>query len=90
MKTLFRRYAINNAIGDAQQPVTVEHVSTERDLVESAGAHYVRVAVPDHAHPLDSAVGDFVIAVRRLPQSAWAHFHCEGGPRPHNHVHGAL
>jgi protein-tyrosine phosphatase len=61
------------------QRVTVQRASTERDVVESAGAHYVRVAVTDHACPLDSAVDEFVIAVRALPQNAWAHFHCEAG-----------
>jgi len=63
----------------APQRVTVERASTERELVESAGAHYVRVAVTDHAPPLDSAVDRFVVAVRQLPQNAWAHFHCEAG-----------
>jgi protein-tyrosine phosphatase len=61
------------------QRVTVERASTERDVVESAGAHYVRVAVTDHAPPLDSVVDRFVVAVRGLPQNAWAHFHCEAG-----------
>jgi hypothetical protein len=61
------------------QRVTVQHASTERDVVKSDGAHYVRVAVTDHACPLDSAVEEFVIAVRALPQNAWAHFHCEAG-----------
>ena len=61
------------------QRVTVERAGTERDVVESAGAHYVRVAVTDHAPPLDSAVDRFVVAVRGLPQNAWAHFHCEAG-----------
>jgi hypothetical protein len=49
------------------QRVTVERAGTERDVVESAGAHYVRVAVTDHAPPLDSAVDRFVVAVRGLP-----------------------
>lgn len=61
------------------QSVTVQRASTERDIVESAGARYVRVAVTDHATPLDNAVDEFVIAVRALPQNAWAHFHCEAG-----------
>jgi protein-tyrosine phosphatase len=61
------------------QRVTVERAGTERDVVESVGAHYVRVAVTDHAPPLDSAVDRFVVAVRGLPQNAWAHFHCEAG-----------
>jgi protein-tyrosine phosphatase len=61
------------------QSVTVQRASTERDVVKSAGAQYVRVTVTDHATPLDSAVDEFVIAVRALPQNAWAHFHCEAG-----------
>jgi hypothetical protein len=61
------------------QRVTVERASTEQNIVENAGAHYVRVAVTDHACPLDSAVDEFVVAVRGLPQNAWAHFHCEAG-----------
>ena len=61
------------------QQVTVERAGTERDVVESAGARYARVAVTDHATPLDSAVDQFVMAVRGLPQNAWAHFHCEAG-----------
>ena len=67
--------------GSAVTPerVTVDRASTERDVVENAGAHYVRVAVTDHACPLDSAIDEFVTAVRELPQNAWAHFHCEAG-----------
>jgi protein-tyrosine phosphatase len=61
------------------QRVTVQRASTERDVVENAGAHYVRVAVTDHASPLDSAIDQFVLAVRALPENAWAHFHCEAG-----------
>ena len=68
-----------NGNSAALQRVTVERASTERELVESAGAHYARVAVTDHAPPLDSAVDRFVVAVRGLPQNAWAHFHCEAG-----------
>src|SRR5215831_13729009 len=59
--------------------VTVERASTERDVVEGARAHYVRVTVTDHACPLGDAVDRFVVAVRALPQDAWAHFHCEAG-----------
>ena len=68
-----------DGISVTPQRVTVKRTSTERDVVESAGAHYVRVAVTDHAPPLDSAVDEFIVAVRALPQNAWAHFHCEAG-----------
>ncbi len=61
------------------QRVTVERASTERDVVEGAGTHYVRVTVTDHARPLDQEVDRFVLAVRELPPDSWAHFHCEAG-----------
>ncbi len=72
---------VKHANGNSATPqqVTVERAGTERDVVESAGARYARVAVTDHATPLDSAVDQFVMAVRGLPQNAWAHFHCEAG-----------
>jgi Inositol hexakisphosphate len=61
------------------QRVTVQRASTERDVVEGAATHYVRVAVTDHARPLDQEVDRFVLAVRELPENAWTHFHCEAG-----------
>jgi hypothetical protein len=63
----------------AAQNVTVEHASTERDLVESNHAAYVRITVTDHCRPLDNEVDRFILAVRALPKNAWAHFHCEAG-----------
>lgn len=61
------------------QRVTVKSARTERDVVSRADAKYVRVTVTDHARPLDNEVDRFVLAVRALPQNAWAHFHCEAG-----------
>jgi len=61
------------------QRVTVERAGTERNVVEGADAHYVRVTVTDHACPLVQEVDRFVLAVRALPENAWAHFHCEAG-----------
>ena len=61
------------------QRVPVERASTERDVVESAGANYVRLTVTDHARPLDDEVDRFVFAVRALPENSWAHLHCEAG-----------
>jgi len=63
----------------APQQVTVERAGTEREIAGAAGASYVRVAVTDHARPLDDEVDQFVLAVRGLPENAWAHFHCEAG-----------
>jgi Inositol hexakisphosphate len=61
------------------QNVTVEHASTERDLVEPNHAASVRVTVTDHCRPLDNEVDRFILAVRALPENGWAHFHCEAG-----------
>ena len=61
------------------QNITVEHASTERDVVEANRAAYVRIIVTDHARPLDEAVDRFILAVRALPENGWAHFHCEAG-----------
>jgi protein-tyrosine phosphatase len=61
------------------EQVTVERASTEQNIVEGAGAHYVRIAVTDHTRPLDDEVDRFILAVRALRQDGWAHFHCEAG-----------
>lgn len=69
--------------GDANsvppQQVSVERASIERNVVESGGASYVRITVTDHTRPLDDEVDRFILAVRALPEKAWAHFHCEAG-----------
>jgi hypothetical protein len=68
-----------NANSVSPQQVTVERASIERDVVQLAGASYVRITVTDHTRPLDDEVDRFVLAVRALPENAWAHFHCEAG-----------
>jgi hypothetical protein len=68
-----------NVDSASPQRVTVERASTERDIVGGAGASYVRITVTDHTRPLDDEVDRFVLAVRALPENAWAHFHCEAG-----------
>ena len=69
----------DNADSVVPQQVTVKEASSERDLVVAARTGYVRVAVTDHTRPLDEAVDRFIVAVRALPEHAWAHFHCEAG-----------
>ena len=61
------------------QRVSVTWANTEEEIVEGAGAGYVRITVTDHARPLDDEVDRFILAVRALPEDAWAHFHCEAG-----------
>jgi len=67
------------AVPSARENVTVEHASTERDLVDANRAAYVRLTVTDHVRPLDEEVDRFILAVRTLPENGWAHFHCEAG-----------
>ena len=73
--------AVKHGDADSAMPegVTVELARTEEEIVGVAAARYVRVAVTDHACPLDDALDRFILAVRVLPQGAWAHFHCEAG-----------
>lgn len=61
------------------EQVTVKTAFTEQQVVEAAGAHYVRVTVSDHSRPLDGEVDRFVEAVRAMPADGWAHFHCRAG-----------
>jgi len=63
----------------ALENVTVSIAATEQDVVTAAGASYLRITVSDHARPLDAEVDRFVLAVRSLPDNAWAHFHCRAG-----------
>src|SRR5207253_7839519 len=67
------------AASSAPENVTVEHASTERDIVTANNAAYVRLTVTDHARPLDEEVDRFILAVRIMPKNGWAHFHCEAG-----------
>src|SRR5262249_43270630 len=68
-----------NAGSVIPQRVTVQTAGTESDVVSAVGAKYVRITVTDHARPLDDEVDRFVLAVRALPENAWAHVHCEAG-----------
>jgi Inositol hexakisphosphate len=69
----------DNADSVVPQQVIVKEASIERDLASAAGTGYVRVAITDHTRPLGDAVDRFIVAVRALPDDAWAHFHCEAG-----------
>ena len=68
-----------NANYPGPQNAIVRRASTERDIARAASTNYVRIPVTDHARPLDDEVDRFVLAVRALPENAWAHFHCEAG-----------
>ena len=63
----------------APKPETVQAAQTERNVVESLGASYVRLTVTDHCRPTDTEVDTFITEVRKLPENAWVHFHCRAG-----------
>jgi hypothetical protein len=57
----------------------VASLKTEAQVVQEAGAHYVRIAVTDHMRPEDKDVDQFLNLVKVLPHGIWVHFHCHGG-----------
>jgi len=59
--------------------LTVQTAVTERSLVETHGANYVRLPVADHVRPADEEVDRFIQAVRQMPADGWAYFHCRAG-----------
>lgn len=61
------------------QPEQIRTVESEQQLVEAAGAKYVRIAATDHMWPSPECIDEFVALYRTLPQDAWLHFHCAAG-----------
>ena len=61
------------------QTVRVTEAMTERELVESAGVRYVRLAVTDHKWAEPQTIDAFVDLVKKMPAGTWMHFHCQAG-----------
>ena len=59
--------------------VAVTNLLTEKQFVEQAGVHYVRLMVTDHLRPTDTEVDLFINTARNLPKDDWVHFHCHAG-----------
>ncbi len=57
----------------------VETWKTERELVESEGFGYLRLACPDHIWPPAGAIDEFIAFAKELPEDAWLCFHCHAG-----------
>ena len=64
---------------DIPVQMTVETWQTERDLVETAGFRYLRLACPDHGWPPAEVIDDFLAFADGLGEDAWLHFHCQAG-----------
>lgn len=63
------------------QPLTlvVQLVQTERHLVESYDATYLRLPVTDHNCPTHEVLDQFIDLVKNLSADQWIHLHCKGG-----------
>lgn len=75
--------AADNAPENPQE-MAVERWMPERELVESEGCHYLRLAGNDHSWPEDEAVDTFLALVGELDRTVgldnvWLHFHCQAG-----------
>lgn len=57
----------------------VRSVETEREMISRLGFNYARFTAADMVAPDDAVVEEFVRFVRRLPDDAWLHFHCQAG-----------
>ena len=78
--TVITAYAAeDNAPGESAE-IDVQSWMTERELVESEGFHYLRLACNDHSWPEESAVDAFIAFVQTLDtDNVWLHFHCQAG-----------
>lgn len=52
---------------------------TERNLVESSGASYIRFPIADHSFPRGEEVDQFIELIQSIGPDSWIHIHCAGG-----------
>lgn len=74
-------YTFNDDSNEVGAPIYVisQKASTEEQMVKKHGAHYFRIAIPDHFRPADVQVDQFLDFYRQLPKDAWLHYHCFAG-----------
>lgn len=77
-------YTAENDVPENPTEITAESLMTERELAESEGFGYLRLAANDHSWPEEEAVDaflDFVAGLDRTagPDGVWLHFHCHAG-----------
>ena len=75
-------YSGTNPKASNRKIYQVENVMSEKELVESEGFVYVRIAVPDHHWPSDEQVDFFINLIKENninPETSWLHFHCLAG-----------
>ncbi len=59
--------------------LTAKTWQTEREIVETAGFHYLRLPCPDHGWPPADVIDAFLPSAREHLGDAWMHFHCQAG-----------
>lgn len=64
---------------DKPLKVTVHETKTEKELVTSYGATYIRLPVTDHNRPTDEAIDQFIELIKDLQPDQWLHMHCRAG-----------
>lgn len=57
----------------------VDSIKTEKDVVESLGATYIRLPVTDHKQPGNAIVDQFIELIQNTSSSHWIHMHCKAG-----------
>jgi Inositol hexakisphosphate len=59
--------------------LTVSEVLTEKALVESFGAEYLRIPITDNHKPSNEQIDQIVQFILNLPETMWIHAHCHAG-----------
>ncbi|MBQ9325537.1 MAG: protein tyrosine phosphatase [Clostridia bacterium] len=82
--SMIMAYTAENDMPANPQEISVERTMTERELVESEGFQYLRLAANDHSWPEEEAVDAFLSFVDECDRTAglenvWLHFHCHAG-----------
>lgn len=77
-------YTAEDNVPANPQEISVEKTMTERELVESEGFRYLRLAANDHSWPEEEAIDSFLSFVEELNETVgldnvWLHFHCHAG-----------
>ena len=77
-------YTAANNEPEGPREIAVERWMTERELVESEGFRYLRLACNDHSWPEEEAVYTFLSFADEIGrdvgyENVWLHFHCQAG-----------
>ena len=68
------------ARSDTPQTIAVERCMTERELAQSEGIGYLRIAATDMCWPDANLIDDFIRFVKSVNMNhVWLHFHCLAG-----------